>query len=498
MAVDVDLARAAVRTVERERARLAAQTTDLTGGQVGSTTQRDALLRYLLAEHGVDLPDMKGDTLERRLNDPDLPDAVRELIANRLQASSTSPAKYTTLLNAVSADGRLRGTMQFAGAGRTGRWSGRVFQPQNLMRTPKYVKAMYDDAIEVIKADCADALFDKPIEVIASVVRGAIAAPPGKKYAISDWSNIEGRVLAWHAGEEWKLQAFRDFDAGTGHDLYALAYARAFRVTPESVMEDDRAGGIKRQIGKVKELAFGYQGRVGALVSMSANYGVDLEDMARRVRPHIPAANIVKAREMWDRALTNGITFGLSENAYIVCDSLAQLWREANSNIVSFWWALQEAAAQAIENPGEEIMLRSLVLDRTGNWFRIRLPSGRYLCYPSPRCKRDERGRPSISYMGINQYTKRWQRIATYGGKLAENVTQATARDVLAVALPQLEDAGILPVLHVHDEPVCEVPVIAGEAVLENMRDIMLAVPSWAEGLPLAAGTHYAYRYQKE
>lgn len=498
MHVDQELARAAVATIAREKRRLSAETQAATSGAVSSTTQRDALLRYILREHGVELPDLTKDTLERRINDENLPDAVRYLLQNRQQAASGAPAKYEALLKGVSSDGRLRGTTQFCGAMRTGRSAGRTFQPHNLMRTPRYVKAMYDEAIEAITAGAADVIYENPTEVIAGVVRGAITAGPGKKLGIADWSNIEGRILSWESGEKWKIEAFRAFDAGAGHDLYALAYARAFNVAPEEVMADDKAGGIKRQVGKVQELALGYQGGVGAFVSMAANYRINLGDMAAKAWPSVPEKHRERAAESWEWAVKNDKTLDLAEPVYKACHALVHIWREANPNIVTFWKLIEDAIVETLSTNARTEVNGLLQVDKVQSWLRIRLPSGRYLCYPSARVEFDDRGRPKVSYMGVDQYTKKWRRIPSYGGKFAENVTQAIARDVLwKHGIPQLEANRFPIVLHVHDEPVAEVPEWYGEKELERMGEIMRTTPAWADGLPLAAAAHYATRYQK-
>lgn len=464
-AVDIGLARAAISAVDQTQRTLATRTRSATGGAVESASRRDALLAYILREHGVELPDMQAGTLERRIADPDLPEPVRELLAIRLQASTTSTTKYKALINAVSSDGRLRGTLQFCGASRTGRWAGRTFQPQNLAR-PNMKQADIDYGIEAIKAGCADLLFENVMELASNAVRGCIVAPEGKKLVISDLSNIEGRVLAWLAGEEWKLKAFREFDQGTGHDLYKLAYARSFSVPPEEVTKD------QRQLGKVQELALGYQGAVGAFSSMAALYGMEL--------PEERVLQVVKA------------------------------WRKANPNITSFWYELEDAVKQALVSDGE-LRCRKLTVRRDKGWLRIILPSGRSLCYPAPRV---ENGK--LSYMGMNSYTKRWERIATYGGKLVENCTQAVARDVMAANMQRIEDAGYEIVLSVHDELITESSLLvdgvtkkvhdtgwllpSGEVVplSKHLSALLATNPEWSEGLPLAAGGFETYRYRKD
>ncbi len=462
VAVDLEFCRAAVEVSDIEKARLAARTSVVTDGAVGSTTQRDSLLAHILSQYGVTLPDMQSSTLERRMEDPDLPEPVRELLAIRLQASSTSASKYRAFINSTSSDGRLRGTLQFGGAARTNRWAGRLVQLQNLSRVPKYLKGQYDFAIQTIKDGITDLVFDNVMEVVGSTVRGALVAGPGKKFCRADLSNIEGRVLAWLAGEEWKVEAF-----ARGDDLYVEGYSRSFGVPIDEVLEDEAAGGTMRLIGKVQELACGYQGAVGAFGSMAKIYGVDLEE---------------------DRIL-----------------EIVKAWRKANPRIVSFWWDLGDAATEAVRNPGITITCRKLKVRRDGNWLRIRIPSGRVLCYPSPKwgpktffdgVKEVENPMGGLSYVGMDQYTRKWQRIRTYSGRLVENVVQATARDVFAEGLKLCEASGYPVVLHIHDEAICETPDTDEFSGAEVAR--MLATnPPWANGLPLAAEGSETKRYRK-
>lgn len=484
--VDTDLAHAAIRAVTREQAALADRTHTLTGGDVASTTQRDALLRHVLAEHGVTLPDLQQSTIERRVNDPDLPPALRELLAIRLQASSTSTSKYKALTQAVSSDGRLRGTLQFNGASRTGRWSGRLFQPQNLPR-PVLKQGAIDQGIDAMRADCEDLVVDDTMALASSAVRGCIVAPPGRKLVVADLSNIEGRVLAWLAGEEWKLQAFRDFDAGQGPDLYKLAYAKSFGVSPDDVTKE------QRQIGKVQELALGYEGGVGAFVTFAAAYGIDLEAMADQAISALSGDILDEARSALEWTKREGRpTFGLSDLAWMVCDAFKRAWRYGHPATASFWRDLQDAARIAVQNPGRAFDCRRLSLRRDGAWLRVRLPSGRYLCYPGVRLGEGNK----LSYMGVNQYTRQWSRLETYGGKLAENITQAVARDVLADSMPRVEAAGYRIVLSVHDELITEAPD-APEFNAAHLSALMATPPAWAEDLPLAAEGFEAARYRK-
>ena len=484
--VDVPLAHAAIRAVERAQKILAARTDKLTEGVVQSATQRDALLKHLVAAYGIELPDMQQSTLERRINDQDLPPELRELLAIRLQASTTSTSKYKTLAKAVSSDGRLRGTLQFNGASRTGRWAGRLFQPQNLPR-PSLKQEDIDLGVDALKADCEDLLFGNVMELTSSAIRGCIIAPKGKKLVVADLSNIEGRVLAWLAGEEWKLQAFRDFDAGTGHDLYKLAYAKSFGIKPEAVTKDNR------QVGKVQELALGYEGGVGAFLTFAAAYNIDLEAMGEQAIDAIPDQILREAQSAleWTKQQKRP-TFGLSDRAWVVCDSFKRSWRYAHPAISSFWKDLEEAARMAVLRPDVAYECLGLKLRRDGAWLRIRLPSGRFLCYPSPQV--DDAGK--LSYMGVNQYSRKWSRLKTYGGKLAENVTQAVARDVLASSMPAIEGAGYQIVLTVHDEDITEAPD-SPEFSADHLASLISTNPPWAKGLPLAAEGFETMRYRK-
>lgn len=492
--VDRELAQAAVTAVERAKKSLAARTVELTDGAVESATKRDKLLAHLLAEYGVELPDLQASTLERRIEDQALPWALRELLAIRLQASTSSTSKYKRLINGASADGRLRGLLQFAGAGRTRRWAGRLWQPQNLPR-PK-IGSLRDEAlqdeidfgIDAIKAGAADLIYENVMEVASAAIRGCIVAPRGKKLVVADLANIEGRDAAWLAGESWKLQAFRDFDAGIGADLYKVAYAKAFGVRPEDVDK------VMRQIGKVMELMLAYQGGVGAFLTGALTYGFDIEQMAEDAYPGLPDDIRDEAKGMYDWTVRKRrSTFGLSERAFVVCDSFKRAWRRGHTAIEALWGALEESAIRATRNPGTTVDCGRFRLRRDGAWLRIRMPSGRFLCYPSPQV--DDNGR--FSYMGVNQYSRKWTRLHSYGGKLFENACQSFARDILAHNMPAVEAAGYQIVLTVHDEIITEAPD-SPEFNAAHLASIMATPPAWAPDIPLAAAGFEALRYRKE
>ena len=446
--IDLDLAHAALRAAKEAGERLAVQAKDMTDGAVPSATQRDALLTYLRDVMGVDVEDLRKGTLAALLK-TDVPDDVRELLEVRLQAAATSPAKYRVLTRATSEDGRLRGTIQYCGAARTGRFGGRLFQPQNLPR-PSLKQPMIDAGIEAIKLGMEGDLFNDVMELCSSAVRGTIVAAPGQKLVIADLSNIEGRMLAWLAGEERKIEAFRTFDRGDGYDIYKITAGGILGKDPKDVTKDER-----QVSGKVPELACGYQGSVGAFAAMGAVYGVYL--------PEDKALAIVKA------------------------------WRAKHPKTVSLWYDCERAARNAIRNPGEVYRAGKLAFRRMGGWLRMRLPSGRYLCYPSPEVDGDGR----LSYLGQNQYTRKWERLDTYGGKLVENATQAASRDILAAGLMAAEAAGYNPVLHVHDEILCETPDDPSFNA-DGLAALMSRGTQWSVGLPLAAEGFETYRYRKE
>ena len=490
--VDMELVDAAIATVKSEKVRLAAEAKEATEGFLDATTQRDKLLEYILREHGVALPDMTKDTLTRRLDDPNLPDGVRELIANRLQATSTSVTKYAKLKKATNDDGRCRGTIQFLGAKRTGRAAGRTFQPQNLPSRGLLPAGETEWGVALLKDGSATGSVPNLTRLLTSSVRAVLRAPFKRKLVVSDLSNIEGRVGAWIAGEAWKLQAFRDFDEGVGEDLYTLSYKRAFNKPA-----DHKCTTPQRNIGKVMELMLQYQGGVGAFVTGASGYGFDLEKLADEIYDTLPRATRDEAASFFIWAEKQGLPmYSLSRKAYVTVDVLKRLYRQANSNIQDMWARLESAVKLAIAHPGRTYAAGKLLkVRRHKAWLRIRLPSGRFLNYPAP--KLTLKGKKStITFMGDNPYTRQWSRLSTYGGKLFENVCQAIARDVLYWAMPRAEAAGYPIVLHVHDELVTETPD-KKDFTHAKLSGILAAGEDWTEGLPLAAAGFESYEYKK-
>lgn len=485
MQMDVELAQAAVETAKEQRLLLAERTSRLTGGKVSAATQRDALLKYLKDEFGIELPDAKTPALEKLLEDEHIPEDVKELLRIRLASCKISVQKFTSLVNAVSKDGRLRGTMQFRGASRTGRISGRIFQPQNLAR-PTMKDKEINEATRLTKLGVLDLVYPDAMQVLPNLLRGEIVAPEGKKLVVCDFSNVEGRVLAWLAGEEWKIKAFREFDAGHGHDLYKLTYARAFGVSPESVTKG------QRQIGKVLELALGYGGGPAAFATMARGYGLDLHDMAASVAKTIDPVIWKKSEEWYPKALEQGFVEGMDREVFIACDAVKRAWRNANPKIVALWKRMGDAIALGVAEGGPAKAGRYLTVDKRGAYLRIQLPSGRYLCYPRPAMEDGE-----FIYEGTNQVTRKWETVRSWGGKGIENATQAVSCDLLFNALSNLEAHGYATVLTVHDEAICEVPDDPAFNV-DQMKALMCALPGWGAGLPLAAAGYEAKRYRKD
>jgi DNA polymerase len=484
VAIDMNLVHAAIRAVDQAQGDLTAQSLELTDGRVANTTQGAALRLHILENYAVDMPDLQMATVEKTLA-MDIDPALKELLRVRLQASSTSTAKYRVLARGTSADKRLRGLLQFNGAARTGRWAGRLFQPQNLPR-PSLKQEAIDAGIEAMLAGCAHLTTDNVMELASSAIRSCIVAPPGKKLVVADLSNIEGRDQAWLANEEWKLQAFREFDEGIGPDLYKLAYSKSFGTTPDKVTKD------QRQVGKVQELALGYEGGVGAFATFAGVYGINLDELADKVLENAPRELVNAADNYFSFVIKEKRPrYGLSDDAFVACDVLKRAWREAHPNITSYWAQLKNAVIRAMNHRGSTVVTLGLKITST-SWLRIVLPSGRSLVYPSPKLVDG-----AVTYMGVDQFTRKWTRISTHGGKLFENLCQAVARDVMAANMPRIEAAGYQIVLTVHDEIIAEAPD-QPEFNADHLASLLATNPDWAPDMPLAAAGFETYRYRKD
>lgn len=521
--IDMDLVNGAREAWERAKVAYSQRVRETTGGSVQSAAQRDELLNFLRTVYGSSIQGLTKSEVEKRIKDSSVSQEEAELLRLRQMTSRNSSAKYDAIANYVCADGRLRGTLQYAGAARTARWAGRGPQFQNLAR-PTMKQSEIDQAIEAIKGGYVEAFYEDIGEVLSNCLRGVIVAPKGKKLCVADYSNIEGRGLAWLAGEKTKIDAFNEYDTildvrgnwvtpdqlrsgehapleidkkgefvHRGHDIYKLMYSHAFNIPPESVTK------AQRQIGKVMELALGYGGGAGAFASFAVLYGVDLHVLADEVRQTAP-------RILWDKAESSYETFfkprklteGLDREVFIACDTVKRMWRKANPKIVQLWYDVGDAIRTALLSPGIRPAGAHVSAERRGNYLLIRLPSGRYLTYPDPRIGKGEQGEDDgdFTYMGMLPFSRKWGRIHSHAAKFVENITQATARDVLAEGLLRLEAAGYQTVLTIHDEAITEAPDNEGYSFTEMAR-LMSLIPDWATGFPLAAAGYEGYRYRK-
>lgn len=512
--VDVALAEAAIEAVEKHKAQLQEEAQRKYGG---SLTGKDFLpiLRELAPAHRIH--NAQKSTLNDLLADDDLPDDARTIIEMRLGAASTASTKYNPLLLGRSSDDRRRGCIQYGGAKRTLRFAGKGFQPQNLARG-YYHDDELDKGISALLKGRAHRRFDVA-KLTASTVRSCIIPEAGHKFVVADYSNVEGRGLAWLAGEDDLIEVFVN-----GVDVYKKLASMVFNVAYEDVTKD------QRQIAKAMVLGLGYAGGVGAFVTFAKNLGLDLNDMTRTLDGTFPDhiwaatargyewARIQEAKrpprpgEKDDRP-----SYILDKKVWRTCDALKRMYREANPAIVQFWRDIEDAAMAAIRNPGKEFAAgprgvkfsRNVETDNNGNkvagwWLRMTLPSGRVMSYPgvglSVSKETDEDGKVStnvrIKYQGENQLTRQWGFQYTYSGKLVENCTQALCRDLLANALLNVEANGYPIVLHVHDEIICETPDLPEYNVAELER-LMCELPEWAEGFPLVAEGAEMMRYAK-
>jgi DNA polymerase len=492
VAVDLELCAGALEATTIAKKRMGARTLEITENDPWSNitverTTQVARLRAYMADYGVSLPDLTADTVERTLEDESLPEHIKELLRVRQQASKSSSSKYRRALD-QQVDGRVRNSLIFCGAARTGRWAGRTLQPHNLPR-PKHPQWEIDLAIELFSRGEID-LYDPDdtLGLASSCLRGIIVAGRNHKLVASDLANIEGRIIAWVSQETWKLEAFAAYDRKEGPDLYKIAYARAFNIDPKEIGDEDP----RRQIGKVMELALQYYGGVGAFCSLAETYGLRLEALAVSAWPVIPDDFKASTKTAWHKAIKRHRTYGLEERIWQTCQALVLMWRDAHPAITTFWGELDNACRMALKVKGKKYEVgRFIVVDRIGNWLRVKLPSGRYLCYPAPRG--DEY---SSSFMGVDPYTKQWRRLSTYSGKRAQNIAEGVGADILTDGLMAADAAGYNPVLSVHDEALTE-PPDDEEFNDKALSALMVGSSLWADGLPLAAKGFTSARYRK-
>lgn len=407
-----------------------------------------AQLKKWLSKQGVTMTSVTKDTIAATLQ-TDIPDSVRRMLEIRTALGKTSVAKYSTMLTAVCQDHRLRGILQFYGANRSGRWAGRLVQTHNLAKNSLPDLDLARELAAAGDFDTLATLFGETAFVFSELIRTAFIPSDGCRFVVSDFAAIEARVLAWIAGEEWTLEAFRQ-----GKDIYCETASMMYRVPVEKHGQNSHL----RQKGKVAVLACGYQGGIGAMKRMDKGGSIPEDEL----------------------------------------QSVVDQWREANPKVVKLWRTCELAAKTAIQEHRTVRLAHGIAFSYINRNLFIQLPSGRKLCYWDTRLKQDDyTGRLSITYMGVNQETKQWGETETYGGKLVENIVQATARDCLAVAMTRVSALGYKIVMHVHDEMIVDVPNTDTEAP-GRINAIMAQPIDWAEGLPLKGDTYETPFYKKD
>lgn len=443
VAVDLKLVEGALRIGEISHDRLMDEAVSITNLENPNSVSQ--LQGWLESKTQMSFSDLRKDTVEQLISQDKVHGEVRRMLEIRQELGKTSTKKYDAIMSAVCKDGRVRGLLQFYGANRTGRWAGRLVQVQNLPRT--YIEQL-NFARSVIRHGALDLLrvnFGSVANALSQLIRTAFIASEGNKLVDADFSSIEARVISWLAGENWRLEVFR-----THGKIYEASASQMFGVPLDRIKKGNPEYALRAK-GKIAELALGYQGGAGALITMGAlNMGIpedDLQDIVTR-------------------------------------------WRTSNKRIVDLWYKVENAAASVIQT-GSPVGVNNLIFAREFDlangldFLTITLPSRRKLFYVQPQLGENRWGKPSIIYKGINQTTKQWTTLETYGGKLVENIVQAIARDCLALAIARLEACGFDIVFHVHDEVVIDCP--ANKADLDEVVRLMTLPIPWADGLPLNA-----------
>ena len=444
VAVDMDMVQAAQDIDAAERSRSIQEAVTISGLENPNSVQQ--LITWMEQETGEAPTDLRKATVKELLGGDLCSEKARRMLEIRQELSKTSNKKYDAIATAACADSRVRGVLQFYGANRTGRWAGRIVQPQNLPRT--YIDGdLLPLARELVKARNVDALrriYGAVPDTLSQLIRTALVAAPGRHLVDADFSAIEARVIAWLAGEQWVLNVFR-----THGKIYEATASTLYGVPIELIKKGNPEYAL-RQKGKAATLALGYGGGSAALIT------------------------------------AGGLSKDTPEGEL---NDIKDRWRSANPAIVQFWYFCEAAAMEAVQNGRSSTIPCGITFAFETNqdlsFLTIRLPNGRKLFYANPHMTTNRFGRPSIAYMGLDQQTKRWTAQETYGGKLAENITQACARDCLAEAVERLESAGYPIVFHIHDEIVVEKPPAPDD--LQQVQALMATPPSWAPDLPLKA-----------
>lgn len=484
--VDIDLCNAALKVVDAAAEALNDEIQMLTDGAVSATTNVAQIAKWM-REAGYKTTSLDKEAIDDFLTRRDLPTVVRRVLEIRREAAKAAVKKIDALVSGRSRNGRAKGLLQFHAAG-TGRWAGRRFQPQNIKRPELEDVDGAIDAVATGDADYVRVLYGEPLAVVGDCLRGMVRGAPGNKLFAADFSNIEGRIQAWLGGDHWKLDAFRAYDAGTGPDVYKLAVSILFGIPVEQVTKKQR-----QEIGKVLELASGYQGGVKSYL----NFGID-----KAFPILIPTMRESAAGYEWESnedMYVPSNSFGLTREEWTAVKIAVNRWRERHPGIVQQWYDLEEAGKNAIKHRGQVFTAGRIAFRVAGSFLFMRLPSGRCIAYPYP-CIKEKAvpwggTRPQISYKGVDTYTKQWTDQYAHGGLLFNNAVQGTARDIEADAMMRVERARYYNILNCHDEVVSETRVAFG--TVEEFEKLMRELEPVYDGLPVSAEAWTAERYRK-
>mgnify|MGYP000955114069 CR=1 FL=1 len=442
--IDMPFVSQAVNLYDKKLELLTAEAIELTG--LNNPNSQKQLKEWLSAELEDNVTSLTKDSIKELIKDNKDP-RINRLLNIRQEMAKTSVTKYKAMMACSMTDDRARGLLQFYGANKTGRWAGRLIQVQNLPHTKLPDLDMARNIVKSGDLDTLEIIFGNVSDVMSQLIRTAFIPKDDHLFLVADYSAIEARVVAWFANEEWRMEVF----AGHGK-IYEASGAQMFKIPIEQVVKDIRSK------AKVAELALGYQGGVGAMERMGA------------------------------------LKMGLKQEEL---QPIVNLWRSTNKKIVRLWADVENSAIEAISNPGMVVRMPKLNFKVKGGYLFIQLPSGRLLTYNKPYLKKNPYGKVAIGYEGVDQITKRWSKQDTYGGKLVENIVQATSRDILADAMVRLDRSGLGIVMHIHDEVVIEAPSYSIEVDRLNCDNIMKQKLSWAPDLPLNVESFVCNYYVK-
>lgn len=500
--VDLPMAQCMIDASTEVRVSLDAQTHELSGGTITKATQRDAVKKFIDndPQSTFTLDNMRAETLRKALRDEQLTDDQREMIELRLLTARSSVSKCKTALAQAGPGSRIRYSMTYAGGGRIARQSHKGFQPGNMPRPSQAFKKkeMVAAAVEAIHAGLVVTIWgDEAQSVCADSIRGLIIAPPGKKLVQADYTGIEPRQLSWYAGEDWKLQVYRDQDAKIGEDSYKITFSRMTGIPIDAI--DD----FLRQQGKGADLSMGYEGGVGAFLNISNSYQIDLVKLAQVAPKTMPPEMIEKGAHEWEWAVKENKTLDLPREIYVACSANKHAWREAHPATVGLWRGLLDCAKTAVQNPGKlfQCAHAKVLMKATDHWLAIQVPSGRKIMLAKPKMvpevKRNAKGEEYITYKLTALKAPMWFRESIYGGLLANLITQGNCRDILWDGMEEADAEDFPIILDVHDEILAELdegdPRDHTQLIDAMLRPALKKYP----GLPLTAAGYTAKRYRK-